>query len=499
MSIGEHTADQITATAWAAMARGAADEALHWWGVLRNGFPDRPEGHIRPVQVLWQAGRLDEAQELAARIDTRFSNHPDLIAQRAWTAMLRRDWNRAIECWALVRARTPDHPDGYVWAARALWQSGRLDDATLMAAAAVNRFPDDANALAEVAWVAVARSDWPEALRNWSLLCRKHPERVDGAAGSSQALRMTGQSAEAEAVIEEALARHPVAEELLIEHVWTAVARDDWAAAAMRLEKARLRLNDAQRFETNLGWVARQLLTRQRAAKVQVPALLPVRKSVTPAADHSAVTELMLAFESLGERCDFGAVQRRLGAEPLGLLRFAFTNFDPLLAALEDRFAAIGSDEDTGFHLYNDENIIHMRKYGLIFHTFVYQNDLPTDEKRAAFQKQQLHRLKFLKGKMIADLEEATKIYVYSTNERNSDADIGRLFGALEAFGPNTLLYVRQSDGDHPVGMVEQLQERLYAGYFPGLTDFVSGNQPPFDVWQQLCETTYRLARTSHR
>ena len=494
-------ADEIAAAAWAAMARHEADAALHWWYLLRDRFPDRPEGHIRPVQVLWQSGRLDEAKVVAAKVDARFSDDPELSAQRAWTAMQRHEWNEAIDHWSQVRGRAPDRPDGYTWAARSLWEAGQLDEAAVIAAAAAERFPDDPDALAELAWVAVARRDWPDALRHWSSLERRHPQRTDGAAGSSQALRMTGRSAEAEAVIEETLARYPEAEDLLIEHVWTAVARDDWTAAAARLETVRHKLKDDERFEANLGWVVSRLRDRQSSIEVAAPAptARAEGKSAAAPAERIAVTELMLAFESLGERCDFGAVQRKFGAEPLGLLRFAFTKFEPLMAALADRFSAIGTAEDTDFELYKDENIVRMRKYGLIFHTFVYQRDLPTLEKRAAFQSQQLRRLVFLKDKLITDLQDSQKIFLYSTDGRNSDANVGRLFSALQDFGPNSLLYVRPSCDGHPVGTVEQLDDRLYAGYFPGLADFVSGAQPPFELWHQLCEQTYRLTRLGRR
>ena len=161
-----------------------------------------------------------------------------------------------------------------------------------------------------------------------------------------------------------------------------------------------------ERFEANLGWVVRQLRDRSPAVQLVALAASPEQKNAAPTAEHLAATELMLAFESLGERCDFGAVQRKFGVEPLGLLRFAFTNFEPLIAALEDRFSAIGTAEDTGFELYKDENIVRMRRYGLIFHTFVYQRDLPTLEKREAFQSWQLQRLVFLKNKLITDLED---------------------------------------------------------------------------------------------
>ena len=198
-----------------------------------------------------------------------------------------------------------------------------------------------------------------------------------------------------------------------------------------------------------------------------------------PAADREISTaELMLAFESIGERCDFGAVQRKYGVEPLGLLRFGASKYDALLAALADRFAAIGSVEDTGFELYNDEIILIMKKYGLVFHTFVDQNELATEEKRDRFRQQQRRRLSFLRDKLIADLEEPEKIYVYSSDERVSDADVSRLFGALRVYGPNTLLYLRPATKTHPEGTVEPMGDGLYVGYFDRLVDFVGGSQP---------------------
>jgi hypothetical protein len=206
-------------------------------------------------------------------------------------------------------------------------------------------------------------------------------------------------------------------------------------------------------------------------------------------------SDLMMAFENLGERCDFGSVQRHYGVEPLGLLRFAFTRYDALLAALDDRFAAVGTEEDTEFRLYLDENIICMKKYGLIFHTFVDQNELPTEEKRQAFREQQQRRLVFLRNKLVSDLSEPQKIFIYSSDERVSDADMQRLHAALRAYGPNSLLYIRPTVSGRPAGKVEALGEGLFAGYFAGLTDFVNGGQPPFELWRRLCEQTYALAR----
>ena len=45
---------------------------------------------------------------------------------------------------------------------------------------------------------------------------------------------------------------------------------------------------------------------------------------------------MLLRFESIGSDCEFGAVQRRYGAEPLGLLRWN----DVDILSLEQALAA---------------------------------------------------------------------------------------------------------------------------------------------------------------
>ncbi len=54
----------------------------------------------------------------------------------------------------------------------------------------------------------------------------------------------------------------------------------------------------------------------------------------TELAEH----ELVLQFESLGDNCELGLVQRKLGAEPLGMFRFAGAPLGHLLCAMRSRF-----------------------------------------------------------------------------------------------------------------------------------------------------------------
>ncbi|HTW51715.1 MAG TPA: tetratricopeptide repeat protein [Stellaceae bacterium] len=479
--------DEMIRAAWAAMSRQDHDAALQMWQALREHSPELADGHVWPLQILWQIGRLDEAEAMAAKSAARFPDHPELSVQRAWIATMQRRWDEAAERWAAVRRHAPERLEGYVSGARALWQSGRFDHAETVAAEGVRRFPGDIEAMAEHGWTATTREDWPQALRRWTLVHNASPERIDAQARLIQALRMTGRLDDSEAMLTAALAAHPDEPDLVIEHIWAAVAREDWPNAAARLAAARRDPQNATRIAEIVEMIEPQIRDYLAAAPEPPAADIADDGDMPP-------RELMLGFESLGERCDFGAVQRHYGVEPLGLLRFAWSKLDHLVAALEDRFAAIGTVEDTDFGSYGDETILRMKKYNLIFHTFVEGVAAYSPEKREAFERQQRRRLVFLKDKLVRDLEDPQKICVYATDDFGSNAEMMRLFAALRAYGPNSLLYVRPERADRPAGTVERLKDGLYAGYFSGLADFVGGHQPPFELWQRLCRQTHRLA-----
>jgi tetratricopeptide (TPR) repeat protein len=497
--------DELAGEAWAAIDQGDSDEALRLWRRLRQDFPERPDGHVWPIQVLWQDGRLDEADALAAEALARFPENPDVLVQCGWIAMARERWDEALRWWAAVRGRAPGRLEGYLWAVRALWKLSRFEDAETMATEALQRFPGDPDVETERAWIAVNRSDWEAARDHWKRVLAAQPDRGEAELRLVQAMRYGGQIAEAEKVAAEALGRHADDPQLLVEYIWAAADRADWPAVESRLEAARDSLEGAALFEAT-----RDALKARRQATLGEASIGGAPASEREQADAISMADLMLSFESLGERCDLGSVQRHYGVEPPGLLRFGFSPLDELIAALEDRFTAIGTAEDTEFATSDqDEAILKTKKYGLMFHTFISKNQmaisfgdgelkiwrLDTPKRREAFEEQQLQRLIQLKDGLISDLECSRKIFAYSNDERTSEDDAARLFATLRGYGPNSLLYVRPADAAHPEGTVTRLRDGLYLGHYPGLTDFVAGGQPPFEVWLQLLQRTYRLAR----
>ena len=116
---------------------------------------------------------------------------------------------------------------------------------------------------------------------------------------------------------------------------------------------------------------------------------------------------LMLRFESIGDSCEFGSVQRRYAAEPLGLLRWNDVQLDDLLAALANRFEGMGLPDHTEMPvLGNGEYTIKDTRWSLWMHTFLFEGQ--TDP-AALYPKMCRRVVAWLRDKLVADLEAAEK------------------------------------------------------------------------------------------
>jgi predicted Zn-dependent protease len=99
--------DDLMSEAWKAMGRQDANKALLLWQALREHSPERPEGHIWPIQVSWENGRFDDAEAMAEGAFARFPDHPELFVQHAWIATAQQRWEVAAQRWAAVRSHAP--------------------------------------------------------------------------------------------------------------------------------------------------------------------------------------------------------------------------------------------------------------------------------------------------------------------------------------------------------------------------------------------------------
>jgi hypothetical protein len=201
--------------------------------------------------------------------------------------------------------------------------------------------------------------------------------------------------------------------------------------------------------------------------------------------------DLVVQFESLGDNCELGLVQRRVGAEPLGLLRFSGTPLRNLLRAMAARFSHIGDPAYVRLNPEHGEYMVKLTKYDFTYHADAKIGEADPDR----LLKQQTRVVSFLARKLIEDLEEASKIFVFRQNEPLSAIDLIDLRLAIAAYGPGRLLWVQPACTGHPPGSVALVDERLMIGYVRRLASREAVPDLDFESWIAMLRRAYRLSR----
>jgi hypothetical protein len=207
-----------------------------------------------------------------------------------------------------------------------------------------------------------------------------------------------------------------------------------------------------------------------------------------------AIPQIALQFESLGENCEFGLFQRRCDAEPLGLLRFSSTFMRNLIRGIDNGFDGLGAVEDIDPQLEGTprkEYMIHEKKFGLVYHTFVYEGQRSV----WLMREQESARLKFLRRKFMEELESTDKIFIYKFGSGVSEEEILPLYMALNRHGDATLLWVVTAERDRPAGTVEVVMPGLLKGYIDRFAPDDNAHDFSFDGWLRVCANACVLAR----
>ena len=207
--------------------------------------------------------------------------------------------------------------------------------------------------------------------------------------------------------------------------------------------------------------------------------------AVEPPSDGN--TALLSAFESLGEDCEFGLMQRRYLVEPpLSLFRWGGAPAARLIEGLDSNFAGLVEPETTDLLWDGKEYFLQT--------PFVTMHTQCRVEQDQAGQAEILRcgraTLRILRRKLLKDIADAKRIFVYKSLDPDfGRADMFRLRTALRRHGPAWLLCVKLAQLDEPVGRAERLARGLYAGY---LDRWVIPDGP-FDHWLTVCAETLAL------
>jgi hypothetical protein len=207
--------------------------------------------------------------------------------------------------------------------------------------------------------------------------------------------------------------------------------------------------------------------------------------AVTVLDDH----DVALQFESLGDNCELGLVQRQTGAEPLGLLRFAGVPLRNLLRGLNARFANIGDPNHIRINVEHGEYMVKLTKYDFTYHAHVKIGEMEPE----ALHQQQIRTVGYLAAKLTADLENPSKIVVFRQNEPLLASDLSDLRIALAGYGPNILLWVQEACPGHPPGSVQVADERMMVGYVRRLAERDTVPDLDFSSWMQVLRRAHAI------
>jgi hypothetical protein len=202
---------------------------------------------------------------------------------------------------------------------------------------------------------------------------------------------------------------------------------------------------------------------------------------------------LLQQFESLGENCDFGVVQRAAGIEPFGLFRFAACSAADLATLLQTQFEPLGEPEDIWLDTTGprQEYCVKSRRTSFEAHTDSYAGE----HEAGAVQAEQTRRIRFLKAQLLRDLAHGRKIFVFKGDA--APETMRQLTAQLQAHGPNHLLWVSVAGAAHPPGSVTRVSDGLLQGFVSHFGTYDGDPSLPVADWIAVTANAYRFCHHS--
>jgi tetratricopeptide (TPR) repeat protein len=477
-------------------------EPSPWWG------------HAGLANALVEQGRLDQAEAVLAGQFERMAGEPALFIAHARLADRAANWAEAERRWTDVAARFPHMWEGFGGRVRSLRHQQRLREASAVLAEDADRFTGLDGPLRERAELAEAMGDWATAQAAWRSLvatdqslwwfyahlmraeCKqariqaafatfaeaqaRFPKSLDIVIAFVRSLIEEGCVEPAQGLIADAMTDRydPTAQELL--HLaWMALGSENLDGAIAIIHRLRLIQPSESPLADNFGHLENTLKIRIAelapeklgelggAHDTAQAAGLPAEEE-TSAVNPQAVaaSALMMRFESLGgdaPGCEIGLVQRKFGAEPLGLLRWTSVAPDQLIEAMRTGFEGVGSPEQTelvvaGHGSYRTRD----KRFDMEMLTFCR----PSEIEFSRMRQRALRRISFLREKLLRDLAGSDKIFIYRTlRDTMTHDEISQLKAAMNRYGCNRLLYIKLADEEHPIGSISVEAPDLCFGY----------------------------------
>ena len=434
----------------------------------------------RAASKLISLGRFAEADAILQKAQVAFPRRPRLMELYATSAHNGLRHAEAIERWEALRRTSPDLPMPPCGISANARELGQLERATQVMREALRRFPDDFIVLTEASRAFDQSKAYDEAAACWFPLVKRRDipfewrvayfrdllrlERLDDAKAALATVEGF-HSVDTASDLGSTARANPYEQDISFMRGCFAMAQQEWETAAAIWTNYIVRYPDCdagRAVSFRVEYVRQLADAEQQAAWPEA-----LRRIIVERIENEDIRTLMLRFEGMGRDCEFGSVQRRYGAEPLGLLRWNDVKYPSLLAAMEARFDGMGDPENTDMivDVIGEYNVVDKR-WNLAMHTWIHHNEVPAP----ALYPKMCRRVAYLRDKFIGDLREGEKTFVF-LSDNTSVARLRALHDAMTTYGPVSLLLVKKAgasdlDGvDERPGEITVVRPDLFIGY----------------------------------
>lgn len=198
-------------------------------------------------------------------------------------------------------------------------------------------------------------------------------------------------------------------------------------------------------------------------------------------------------FESLGDNCEFGFVQRMNGIEPGGLLRWAISFPDILTANIANGFDCLYQFDNLTPHT---PAMVSDAGTGLKFHSKLKSQNgvfIEDEAPRRVVHAEEAAKIGYLRDKLLQLLASGRKHFIYKHNHGVSAGQAAQMANAIAAHGPAQLLIVHQDSDPLKASVVERAWDNLFFGYLPAFAPYAAATDFDLVAWMKLLENAAQV------
>lgn len=210
------------------------------------------------------------------------------------------------------------------------------------------------------------------------------------------------------------------------------------------------------------------------------------------------MTEWYKQFESIGDNCEFGIVQRHFGYDDGALLKWARVNdsYD-LIRLLESNFSS--------FYQYENlepawDDMVKDKSNHILFHSELLSSETNNirafkedDARRREIYAEESKKRAHLVNKFRNTLTNAEKIFVYKVNDTYNLDLAKRLHASLKKFNPNNILLYGSDLYPDKGGEIEIIEPGLIVGHVRRFAPYYPATRCNPQYWEEVCQKALAL------